>query len=209
MTPEEGRTRAEEQGLDLVEVAPNSQPPVCRIMDYGKFKYEEKKKKAAGKSKGSASLKEVKLRPGTDDHDMSFKLKNARRFLMDGDKVKVTVMFRGREMVHRQMGYKQLDRVRELLGELAAIENPPRMEGRFLSMILIGNREEIAKLRKIEQAEAKAAAAAEPEAGSEAAAGAATAKLATEEEAEETTAEAAEPEAGGVAETDEATAGGT
>ena len=164
MTPEEGRSRAEEQGLDLVEVAPNAQPPVCRIMDYGKFKYEEKKKKAAGKSKGSASLKEVKLRPGTDDHDMSFKLKNARRFLMDGDKVKVTVMFRGREMVHRQQGYKQLDKVRELLGELATTENPPRMEGRFLSMILVGNREEIAKIKKAEDAEEKAEAGA-PEEG--------------------------------------------
>jgi translation initiation factor IF-3 len=161
MTPEEGCTRAEEQGLDLVEVAPNSQPPVCRIMDYGKYKYEEKKKKAAGKSKGSASLKEVKLRPGTDDHDMGFKLKNARRFLMDGDKVKVTVMFRGREMVHRQQGYKQLDKVRELLGELATMENPPRMEGRFLSMILVGNREEIAKLKKVEEAELKASGASE------------------------------------------------
>ena len=95
-----------------MEVAANANPPVCRIMDYGKFKYEEKKKKAAGKSKGhSASLKEVKLRPGTDTHDLETKLKNARRFLMDGDKVKVTVMFRGREMAHRQNGYKQLKRV--------------------------------------------------------------------------------------------------
>ena len=206
MPPEEGRARAEEQGLDLVEVSPNSQPPVCRIMDYGKFKYEEKKKKAAGKSKGSASLKEVKLRPGTDDHDMSFKLKNARRFLMDGDKVKVTVMFRGREMVHRQMGYKQLDRVRELLGELATTENPPRMEGRFLSMILVGNREEITKLRKIEEAEEKAAAASEE--GAEAA----TKKTPAEKKkksAKDSPAKAAAPEEGGDAETEEATAGGS
>jgi len=209
MTPEEGRTRAEEQGLDLVEVAPNSQPPVCRIMDYGKFKYEEKKKKAAGKSKGSASLKEVKLRPGTDDHDMSFKLKNARRFLMDGDKVKVTVMFRGREMVHRQMGYKQLDRVRELLGELAATENPPRMEGRFLSMILVGNREEIAKLRKIEAAEEKAAKASEPDEGGDAGVAEASAEPKKAEEAAEKPAEASAPDEGGDAETGEATAGGS
>jgi len=152
LTPDEGRALAEAQGLDLVEVAPNANPPVCRIMDYGKYKYEEKKKRAANKTRGSATLKEVKLRPGTDDHDLSFKLKNARRFLMEGDKVKVTVMFRGREMVHRQMGYKQLDKVRELLGELAAMENPPRMEGRFLSMILVGNREEIQKLRREEEA---------------------------------------------------------
>ena len=97
---------AEEAGLDLVEVASAANPPVCRIMDYGKYKYEEKKKKAAGKTKGSAELKEVKLRPGTDEHDLNFKLKQARRFLMEGDKVKVTVMFRGREMVHREHGYR-------------------------------------------------------------------------------------------------------
>jgi translation initiation factor IF-3 len=160
MGPDEARALAEEQGLDLVEVAPNATPPVCRIMDYGKFKYEEKKKRAAGKTRGSASLKEVKLRPGTDDHDLGFKLKNARRFLIEGDKVKVTVMFRGREMVHRNQGYKQLDKVRELLGELAAMENPPRMEGRFLSMILVGNREEIAKLKRAEEKAASSAVAA-------------------------------------------------
>ena len=88
VTPEEGRARADEEGYDLVEVAPNASPPVCRIMDYGKYKYEQKKKAAAGKAKGrgrAASLKEVKMRPSTDDHDLAFKLKNARRFLMDGD----------------------------------------------------------------------------------------------------------------------------
>ena len=99
MAPEDAVRRAEEEGLDLVEVAPNSNPPVCRIMDYGRYKYEQKKK--SGKSKGhAASLKEVKLRPRTDQHDLDFKLRNARRFLMEGDKVKVTVMFRGREIVH-------------------------------------------------------------------------------------------------------------
>jgi len=152
MTPEDARTQAEESGLDLVEVAPNSSPPVCRIMDYGKYKYEEKKKKAAGKSKAhAASLKEVKLRPGTDQHDLEFKLNNARRFLVDGDKVKVTVMFRGREMVHRQRGYQQLDKVRELLGEIATMENHPRMEGRFLSMILVPNKDAIARVIKAEE----------------------------------------------------------
>lgn len=151
VTSEEARTIAEENGLDLVEVAPNAKPPVCRVMDYGKYKYEEKKKRAAGKAKGhSTALKEVKLRPGTDDHDLDFKLKNARRFLMDGDKVKVTVMFRGREMVHRENGYKQLNKVKEILGELATMENAPRMEGRFLSTILVANREAIAKAKKAE-----------------------------------------------------------
>jgi len=168
MTPEAAIARAEEVGLDLVEVAPAARPPVCRIMDYGRYKYEQKKK--ANKSKGhAASLKEVKLRPRTDQHDLDFKLKNARRFLMEGDKVKVTVMYRGREMVHRDLGRKQLDRVVELLGPIAAVENPPRMEGRFLSMILVPNREVVEQERKAEAArEAEIAANAESaEAGTE------------------------------------------
>ena len=153
MTAEDALARAEDAGLDLVEVAPGSAPPVCRIMDYGRYKYEQKKK--AGKGKGhAASLKEIKLRPRTDDHDMATKLRKVRHFLMDGDKVKVTVMYRGREMVHRQLGRQQLDRVTEMLGPVATVENPPRMEGRFLSMILVPNREGIAEARKqAEQAE--------------------------------------------------------
>ena len=154
MSSEEALARAEEVGLDLVEVAPGSRPPVCRIMDYGRYKYEQQKKKRAGKGKGhAASLKEVKMRPRTDDHDLETKLKNARRFLMDGDKVKVTVMYRGREMVHRELGRKQLDRVTEMLGNLATVENPPRMEGRFLSMILVPNKEGVAEaLREAKEA---------------------------------------------------------
>ena len=154
MTPEDAIVRAEEVGLDLVEVAPGSRPPVCRIMDYGRYKYEQKKK--SSKSRGhAASLKEVKLRPRTDDHDLGFKLKNVRRFLIDGDKVKVTVMYRGREMVHRQLGRVQLDRVVKMLGNLATVENPPRMEGRFLSMILVPNREAVAEIQRLEQQEEK------------------------------------------------------
>ena len=154
MAPEDAMQKAEEEGLDLVEVAPGSKPPVCRIMDYGRYKYEQKKK--SGKGKGhAASLKEVKLRPRTDDHDLEFKLKNARRFLMDGDKVKITVMFRGREMVHRQIGYEQLKRVTGMLGPLATVENPARMEGRFLSMILVPNREAVAEALKLEKAAAE------------------------------------------------------
>ena len=156
MVPEAALAQAEEEGLDLVEVAPGSKPPVCRIMDYGRYKYEQKKK--SGKGKGhAAALKEVKLRPRTDDHDLEFKLKNARRFLMDGDKVKVTVMYRGREMVHRALGRKQLDLVTERLGSLATVENPPRMEGRFLSMILVPNRETVAEIQRQKQAEEQAA----------------------------------------------------
>jgi translation initiation factor IF-3 len=181
MTPEDAVRRAEEEGLDLVEVAPNSNPPVCRIMDYGRYKYEQKKK--SGKSKGhAASLKEVKLRPRTDQHDLDFKLRNARRFLMEGDKVKVTVMFRGREIVHTALGRQQLDKVKEMLGPLASVENPPRMEGRFLSMILVPNREAAEAARKAEEAAARAAAAAAAESEGTAGLGAASpAALAAEE----------------------------
>jgi translation initiation factor IF-3 len=154
MTPDEARQHAAESGLDLVEVAPNASPPVCRIMDYGKYKYEQKRKRKAGKQKGkahAATLKEIKLRPRTDLHDLEFKLRNAKRFLMEGDKVKVTVQFRGREIVHTSKGREQLDRVRDMLGELASLENPPRMEGRFMSMILVANREAVAEARKAEE----------------------------------------------------------
>jgi len=170
MSPEDARQQAEEQGLDLVEVAPGSNPPVCRIMDYGKYKYEQKKKKQAGKAKGkahAAALKEIKLRPRTDMHDLGFKLRNARRFLMEGDKVKVTVQFRGREIVHTRLGRDQLDNVREMLGPLAALENPPRMEGRFMSMILVPNREAVAEARRAEEESAKAEGVASSEATSE------------------------------------------
>ena len=166
MAPADALEQAREIGLDLVEVAPNSRPPVCRIMDYGRYKYEQKKKKSgAGKKSHAASLKEVKLRPGTDMHDLEFKLNNARRFLIEGDKVKVTVMFRGREMVHRDRGRDQLDLVIKLLGGIAKVENPPRMEGRFLSMILVPDREGIAEAKK--QAEASGAGAENEEARAE------------------------------------------
>ena len=159
MTPDDALRRAQEAGLDLVEVAPTSQPPVCRIMDYGRYKYEQKKKANKGKAKShSATLKEVKVRPRTDEHDLAFKLRNARKFLMEGDKVKVTLMFRGREMVHRHLGYEQLDVVKERLADIAKVENPPRMEGRFLSMILVPDRDAIKEAIRKEQSEAAAAA---------------------------------------------------
>jgi len=163
MTSEDARRLAEEAGFDLVEVAPNGKPPVCRIMDYGKYKYEQKKKAAAGKAKGkgrTATLKEVKMRPSTDEHDLQFKLKNARRFLLDGDKVKITVMFRGREMAHRRNGYDKLDHVKKLLGTLVTVEAPAQMNGRFLSMVLVPNREAVEAARRAEEAAARAAAAA-------------------------------------------------
>jgi translation initiation factor IF-3 len=162
MTSDEARRLAEEAGFDLVEVAPNARPPVCRIMDYGKYKYEQKKKAAAGKAKGkgrTAVMKEVKMRPSTDEHDLQFKMKNARRFLLDGDKVKVTVMFRGREMAHRKSGYDKLDHVKKLLGTLVTVEAPPQMTGRFLSMVLVPNREAVEAARRAEEAAAREAAA--------------------------------------------------
>ena len=155
MTPEEALVIAEGEGLDLVEVAANSRPPVCRIMDYGKYKYEQKKKKAS-KPSHSATLKEIKLRPGTDQHDLGFKLNNVRKFLMEGDKVKVTVMFRGREMVHKSRGRDQLEEVLRQLGAVAKLENPPRMEGRFMSMILVGDRDVIRDVRRAQEQEQEA-----------------------------------------------------
>jgi translation initiation factor IF-3 len=147
MAPEEALAIAREGGLDLVEVAATSRPPVCRIMDYGRYKYEQKKKSTSKKSH-AATLKEVKLRPGTDQHDLNFKLNNARKFLMNGDKVKITVMFRGREMVHTYRGREQLDEVMKQLGSIAKVESTPRMEGRFMSMIVIGDRDLIAEARR-------------------------------------------------------------
>jgi translation initiation factor IF-3 len=154
MTPEDALVVAREGGLDLVEVAANSRPPVCRIMDYGKYKYEQKKKNASKKSH-SATLKEVKLRPGTDQHDLNFKLNNARKFLMDGDKVKVTVMFRGREMVHTYRGRDQLNEVLKQLDPIAKMESSPRMEGRFMSMILVADREAVAEAKRLEETAAQ------------------------------------------------------
>ena len=169
MTPEDAIVLAREGGLDLVEVAANSRPPVCRIMDYGKFKYEQKKKNSSKKSH-SATLKEVKLRPGTDQHDLNFKLNNARKFLMEGDKVKVTVMFRGREMVHTYRGREQLNAVLEQLGPIAKLESSPRMEGRFMSMILVADREAVAEAKRAAEKESAEEGDSEPsKAGTEAA----------------------------------------
>lgn len=168
MTPWDAIQRAQEKGLDLVEVAPGANPPVCRIMDYGKYKYELKKKQAASKAKAhAATLKEVKLRPRTDDHDLDFKVRGARRFLIEGDKVKVTLMFRGREIVHTSIGFEQLDRVKTMLADIANVESTPRLEGRFMSMILVPNRDAIARLEREQAKQAAAETGEEPEAAAE------------------------------------------
>ena len=133
---QEALNMAEEKGQDLVEVAPNSSPPVCRIMDYGKFKYQQSKRAHEAKKKQKIiHVKEVKLRPNTDRHDYDFKLKNAFRFLESGDKVKVLVFFRGREIVHRENGQKLLVRATKTLEDIAVVEQEARQEGRTLCMI--------------------------------------------------------------------------
>jgi len=133
----EGLEMAAEVGLDLVEVSPNADPPVCKILDFGKFKYEaQKKKNEARKKQKVIEVKEVKLRPNIDDNDYEVKMRAMRKFINEGDKVKITLRFRGREMAHQHLGMQLLDRVREQLDDLAKVEQIPRMEGRQMVMIV-------------------------------------------------------------------------
>lgn len=128
---------ADERGLDLVEVSPNATPPVCRIMDYGKYKYQASKRLAEQKKKTArVEIKEVKMRPKTETHDYNFKLKNARRFLDDGNKLKVTIMFRGREVTHPDYGRRLLVKLAEDVKDLGQVEMMPRMAGRFMTMVI-------------------------------------------------------------------------
>ena len=154
MSTDAARDIASRIGLDLVEISPNGDPPVCKIMDYGRYKYEQQKKASqAKKSQHQSQLKEVKFRPRIDDHDLEFKLKNARRFLFDGDKVKATVMFRGREIVHTAIGRELLERVTEHLSEFAKPESRPQMEGRMLTMIFAPDRQAIERIKRAEAKE--------------------------------------------------------
>jgi len=128
---------AEDAGLDLVEVSPNATPPVCKILDFGKFKYEERKRKHdARKKQRIIEVKEIKMRPGIDIHDYEVKMRSIHRFIEEGDKVKVTMRFRGREMAHQELGLKVLDRVRGDMDEKVKIEQHPRLEGRQMIMIM-------------------------------------------------------------------------
>ena len=128
---------AEGAGRDVVEIAPTAQPPVCRIMDFGKFRYQEQKKAHEARLKQKqVQVKEVKLRPATDENDYQIKLRNLRRFLEEGDKCKVTLRFRGREMAHQEFGLRQLQRIRADLEELAVVEQMPKMEGRQMIMVV-------------------------------------------------------------------------
>jgi translation initiation factor IF-3 len=133
----EAEEMAMEAGLDLIEVSPNADPPVCKIGDYGKYKYEaQKKANEARKKQKVIEVKEIKLRPGIDDHDYDVKMRQMRGFLEEGDKVKVTLRFRGREMAHQDLGVKVLERVRDELADLSKIEQFPRLEGRQMVMVL-------------------------------------------------------------------------
>ncbi len=133
----EAMSRAEETGFDLVEISPNADPPVCKLLDFGKFKYEQQKKKnEARKKQKIIEVKEIKLRPNIDDHDYDVKMRAATGFLDEGDKVKVTMRFRGREMMHQDLGMNVLMRVKEQLDPLAKVEQTPQLEGRQMTMVL-------------------------------------------------------------------------
>ncbi len=137
VTAAEALRLAQEAGLDLVEIAPNANPPVCKLMDFGKFKYQEQKKAAEARKKQKVvEVKEIKFRPMIDDHDYDVKLRSMVRFFEEGDKVKVTLRFRGREMAHQELGMQLLNRVKEDAGKLAKVEQEPRMEGRQMVMVL-------------------------------------------------------------------------
>ncbi len=134
---DEARSIAEDQGLDLVEVAPNSRPPVCRIMDFGKYKYEQARKaREAKKKQHNTTVKELKLRPKIEEHDFGFKMRHARRFLGEGDKVKFTLRFRGREMTHPELGVRVLERIKAELQELGTVESDIKREGRTMTMLI-------------------------------------------------------------------------
>ncbi|HLG88901.1 MAG TPA: translation initiation factor IF-3 [Alphaproteobacteria bacterium] len=133
----EALAAAEDAGLDLVEISPNADPPVCKILDFGKFKYEQQKKKnEARKKQRVIEVKEIKLRPNIDDHDYDVKMRSATNFLEEGDKVKVTMRFRGREMMHQELGMNVLMRVKDQLDPLAKVEQTPQLEGRQMTMVL-------------------------------------------------------------------------
>lgn len=137
VTLKEALEYAAEANLDLVEVAPQATPPVCRVMDYGKYKYQQAKKQQEARRRATTiQVKEIKIRPKIEEHDMAFKLKNVRRFLADNDKAKITMIFRGREMAHQDRGYAILQKIAEELADVAVVEQPPKQEGRTLSMIL-------------------------------------------------------------------------
>jgi len=162
MPTHEALRLAEEKGLDLVEISPRAFPPVCRIMDYGKYKYEEaKKKQQARKRASTVETKEIKFRPKTEEHDMAFKVKHVRRFLEGGNKVRLAVVFRGREITHPKTGMNVLDRVVELCSDIAAVEATPNMEGRRMIMVIAPKPGVVRKAQEAKKAQLAAQLAAE------------------------------------------------
>jgi translation initiation factor IF-3 len=162
MPTHEALRLAEEKGLDLVEISPRAFPPVCRIMDYGKYKYEEaKKKQQARKRASTVETKEIKFRPKTEEHDLAFKVKHVRRFLEGGNKVRLVVVFRGREITHPQTGANMLNKVVELCQDIAAVEMTPNMEGRRMLMVIAPKPGVVRKALEAKKAQAAAQAAAE------------------------------------------------
>ena len=142
MAIEDALSFAREAGMDLVEIAPQAEPPVCRVMDYGKFRFEQAKKQQAAKKKQKVTqVKEVKFRPGTEEADYQVKMRNVRRFIEDGDKVKVTLRFRGREMAHQELGRDMLERIRDDMAEETTVEQLPKMEGRQMVMLISPKRQ--------------------------------------------------------------------
>ena len=141
---------AEEQHLDLVEVAPKARPPVCRIMDFGKYRYEQQKREKEAKKKQKViTIKEVKLRPNIEQHDFEVKLKNAVRFIEEGNKVKVTIMFRGRELSHPELGKELLDKVAERMGNLVSLEKSAKLEGKNMTMVVSPKPQKSAKVKTV------------------------------------------------------------
>jgi translation initiation factor IF-3 len=141
---------AGELDVDLVEIAATANPPVCRLMDYGKFKYQEQKKAAEAKAKQTViEIKEIKFRPGTDDGDYNIKMRNIKRFLAEGDKCKITLRFRGREITHQDLGMALLNRIRDELGDLILVEQFPKLEGRQMIMMIAPGRKKIAAVKPV------------------------------------------------------------
>nr|WP_237398972.1 translation initiation factor IF-3 [Rhodovulum sulfidophilum] len=137
VTPARGVELAEQAGLDLVEISPNAAPPVCKIMDFGKFKYEQQKRESEARKKQKViEVKEIKFRPNTDSHDYEVKMRSVVKFLENGDKVKITLRFRGREMAHQNLGRELLERVAEEIKEIGKVENMPKLEGRQMVMMI-------------------------------------------------------------------------
>ena len=154
----EALRQAGELDVDLVEISPTANPPVCRLMDYGKFKYQEQKKAAEAKAKQTViEIKEIKFRPGTDDGDYNIKMRNIKRFLADGDKCKITLRYRGREITHQEIGMALLNRIRAELGDTILVEQFPKLEGRQMIMMIAPGRKKIATA-KVAPAESSAAA---------------------------------------------------